>query len=396
MACRQAAGSAQDGAAFVSAILPGATIGILGGGQLGRMTAMAARSLGYRVQVLDPDRSCPASFVVDSCFTAAFNDVNAAAHLARGSDVVTLEIEQIAIASLEEAARYAPVRPDASVLKIVQDRIRQKTWLQTSGFPIGEWRPAMTSSELSAAVEQFRRDCFIKSTAGGYDGRSQIRVQPASGSSADEMWAMLGSQPCVIERALPLDYEISVLVARRPEGDAVVYPPALNHHEAQILDWSAIPASLPKELYNSASDLALQIVQQLHVVGLLVIEMFVLKDGNLLVNELAPRPHNSYHASERACVTSQFEQAVRSICDLPLGDPSVIMPAAISNLLGDVWLGAKPPAFDRALAIPGVRLHLYEKSVPRPGRKMGHLSAIGDSVQQAVDRVLQARNALTR
>ncbi len=380
----------------MSAILPGATIGILGGGQLGRMTAMAARSLGYRVQVLDPDRSCPASFVVDSCFTAAYNDVNAAAHLARGSDVVTLEIEQIAIASLEEAARYAPVRPDASVLKIVQDRMRQKSWLQTNGFPIGEWRSATTSSELSAAVEQFRRECFIKSTSGGYDGRSQIRVQPTSGSSAEKMWASLGSRPCVVERALPLDYEISVLVARRPGGEAVAYPPALNHHEAQILDWSAIPASLPTELYNSASDLARQIVQQLQVVGLLVIEMFVLKDGNLLVNELAPRPHNSYHASERACVTSQFEQAVRSICDLPLGDPAVIKPAAISNLLGDVWLGAKPPAFDRALAIPGVRLHLYEKSVPRPGRKMGHLSAIGDTVQQAVDRVLQARSALAR
>src|SRR5690348_5810117 len=305
------------------------------------MTAMAARSLGYRVQVLDPDRSCPASFVVDSCFTAAFNDVNAAAHLARGSDVVTLEIEQIAIASLEEAARYAPVRPDACVLKIVQDRIRQKTWLETSGFPTGEWRPATTSSELSAAVEQFGRDCFIKSTSGGYDGRSQLRVQPTSASSADEMWAMLGSRPCVIERALPLDYEISVLVARRPAGEAVVYPPALNHHEAQILDWSAIPASVPSEQHNAASDLALQIAQQLQVVGLLVIEMFVLKDGKLLVNELAPRPHNSYHASERACVTSQFEQAVRSICDLPLGDPSVVKPAAISNLLGDVWLGPK-------------------------------------------------------
>ncbi|HEU5234496.1 MAG TPA: 5-(carboxyamino)imidazole ribonucleotide synthase [Terriglobales bacterium] len=380
----------------MSAILPGATIGILGGGQLGRMTAMAARSLGYRVQVLDPDRSCPASFVVDSCFTAAYNDVNAAAHLARGSDVVTLEIEQIAIASLEEAARYAPVRPDAAVLNIVQDRIRQKHWLQTSGFPIGEWRPATTASEITSAVEQFHRDCFIKSTSGGYDGRSQIRVQPANANSAEEMWKLLGSRACVVERALPLDSEISILVARRPGGEATVYPPALNHHENQILDWSAIPASVSSELHKRATDLGLQIAQQLQVVGLVVIEMFVLKDGKLLVNELAPRPHNSYHASERACVTSQFEQAVRSICDLPLGDPSVIKPAAISNLLGDVWLGPKPPAFDRALAIPGVRLHLYEKSVPRPGRKMGHLSAIGDSVQQAVDRVLQARSALNK
>jgi len=379
----------------VSAILPGATIGILGGGQLGRMTAIAARSLGYRVQVLDPDRSCPASFVVDSCFTASFDDAHAAGDLARGSDVVTLEIEQISLASLEEAARHAPVRPDGSVLHIVQDRIRQKTWLQTGGFPAGDWYPATTEVELGAAVEEFGRNCFIKSTSGGYDGRSQIRVQPGKpNQSAEEMWKLLGSGPCVIERALELGYEISVLVARRPHGEVVAYAPALNHHEAQILDWSAVPAPVSPELYQQATDLALQIAQQLQVVGLLVIEMFVLKEGGLLVNELAPRPHNSYHASERACVTSQFEQAVRAVCDLPLGDPAVIKPAAISNLLGDVWLGKRPPAFDRALAIPGVRLHLYEKSVPRPGRKMGHLSAIGDTAQQAVDRVIQARNAL--
>jgi len=379
----------------VSAILPGATIGILGGGQLGRMTAMAARSLGYRVQVLDPDRSCPASFVVDSCFTASFDDVHAAGDLARGSDVVTLEIEQISLSSLEEAARHAPVRPEASVLRVVQDRIRQKSWLQSTGFPVGEWRPATTVQELDAAVQQFGRDCFIKSTSGGYDGRSQIRLQASNpASSGDELWRLLGSKPCVVERALPLEYEISVLVARRPCGEAAVYSPALNHHQDQILDWSAIPASLSADVYKQASDLALQISQQLQVVGLLVIEMFVLKDGHLLVNELAPRPHNSYHASERACVTSQFEQAVRAICDLPLGDVNVIKPAAISNLLGDVWLGPRPPAFDRALAIPGVRLHLYEKSVPRPGRKMGHLSAIGDTAQEAVDRVLKARAAL--
>jgi 5-(carboxyamino)imidazole ribonucleotide synthase len=359
------------------------------------MTAMAARSLGYRVQVLDPDRSCPASFVVDSCFTASFDDAHAAGDLARGSDVVTLEIEQISLASLEEAARHAPVRPEAAVLQVVQDRIRQKTWLQTSGFPIGEWLPATSAQELGAAVQQFGRDCFIKSTSGGYDGRSQIRLHPSTtAASADDVWKSLGSRPCVVERALPLEQEISVLVARRPGGEAVVYPPALNHHEEQILDWSAIPASLPADLSKRASDLALQISQQLEVVGLLVIEMFVLKDDGLLVNELAPRPHNSYHASERACVTSQFEQAVRAVCDLPLGDASVIKPAAISNLLGDVWLGPHAPAFDRALAIPGVRLHLYEKSVPRPGRKMGHLSAIGDTPQQAVDRVLKARGEL--
>jgi len=277
----------------------------------------------------------------------------------------------------------------------VRNRICQKKWLQTSGFPLGDWLPVTSADELAAAIQQFGRDCFIKSASGGYDGRSQIRLQLSDAPAlTDDLWKQLGSRPCVVERALPLEYEISVLVARRPHGEAVVYPPALNRHEEQILDWSAIPASLPAGIFGQATDLGLQIAQQLEVVGLLVVEMFVLKDGRLLVNELAPRPHNSYHASERACITSQFEQAVRAICDLPLGDTSLVKPAAISNLLGDVWLGARPPAFDRALAIPGARLHLYEKSVPRPGRKMGHLSAIGDTVQQAVDRVLQARAAL--
>ena len=230
----------------MSAILPGATIGILGGGQLGRMTAMAARSLGYRVQVLDPDRSCPASFVVDSCFTASFDDAHAAGDLARGSDVVTLEIEQISIASLEEAARHAPVRPGAAVLKVMRNRICQKKWLQTSSFPLGDWLPVMSAKELAAAIQQFGRDCFIKSASGGYDGRSQIRLQASDAPApSDDLWKQLGSRACVVERALPLEYEISVLVARRPRGEAVVYPPALNRHEEQILDWSAIPASLP-------------------------------------------------------------------------------------------------------------------------------------------------------
>src|SRR6185437_16127774 len=198
--------------------------------------------------------------------------------------------------------------------------------------------------------------------------------------SEDELrgaWEALGQGPGIVEQAIDLDREISILVARSPRGEVKVYPAAWNHHEDQILAWSVIPAPLPEALANEARDLASTIADTFSLEGILAVELFVTKDGRLLVNELAPRPHNSYHASERACVTSQFEQAVRSICDLPLGDPSVLKPAAISNLLGDVWLGSKPPAFDRALAIPGVRLHLYEKSVPRPGRKMGHLSAIG-------------------
>jgi len=380
----------------LSAILPGATIGILGGGQLGRMTAMAARSLGYRVQVLDPDPSCPARFVVDSCFSASWDDFHSAADLARGSDVVTLEIEQIPISTMEAAAHHAPVRPAAHVLEIVQDRVRQKQWLAKNGFPVGEFRTVCSAQEMTAAIAAFKRDCFIKSARGGYDGRGQLRIQPDAKDpvTGDSAWKALGERPCVAEKALELDAEISILIARRPGGECVSYDPALNHHENQILAWSAIPAELSASQEKLAHDLGRQLVTQLDLVGLLVVEMFLLKDGKLLVNELAPRPHNSYHASERACVTSQFEQCVRAVCDLPLGDPGVIRPAAIVNLLGDVWLGADAPAFDRALAVPGVRLHLYEKSIPRPGRKMGHLSAVGETAKEAIDRVLKAKASL--
>lgn len=381
-------------------ILPGATIGILGGGQLGRMMAMAARSFGYRIQVLDPDPSCPARFVVDACFEAGWNDVRAAADLARGCDVVTLEIEQIAVAALEAAAKYAPVRPGAAMLHIIQDRIRQKDWLAAQGLPLGDWRAARTAEEFRAAVAAVGGRCFIKSAQGGYDGRSQATLGFAgepTPAEIDAAWQSLGERPVVVEKALDLEKEISVMVARSPRGEVKVYPPAENHHERQILVWSAIPAGIAPGMLEQAQTMARAIADAFALEGLLAVEMFVTRDGRLLVNELAPRPHNSYHASERACTTSQFEQAIRAACNLPLGEVDVVQPAAIVNLLGDVWLeadAATGPRFDRALAVPGVRLHLYEKHTPRPGRKMGHLSATGRTAQEAVEQVQRARAAL--
>jgi len=382
----------------VSAILPGSTIGILGGGQLGRMTAMAARTLGYRVQVMDPDPSCPARFVVDACFEGAWDDARTAANLARGCDVVTLEIEQIAIASLQAAQKYAPVRPGPGLMRMVQDRILQKTWLKDQGFPVGEFRAARTEEELVRAISELGGRCFVKSARGGYDGRSQVKVgfEPTSASSEEvgrETWALLGKAPCVAEKAVDLDQEISVMVARSPRGQIVSFPSASNHHENQILVWSVLPSSIPPELESKAQEMARDLGCQLMLEGLLAVEMFLTRDGALLINELAPRPHNSYHASERACVTSQFEQAVRAICDLPLGDTSILRPAAIANLLGDLWLDHEP-RFDQALEVPGVGLHLYEKSQPRKGRKMGHLSAVGATPEEAVKRVLEAQQLL--
>jgi 5-(carboxyamino)imidazole ribonucleotide synthase len=382
----------------VSAILPGATIGILGGGQLGRMTAMAARSLGYRIQVMDPDPSCPARFVVDACFEGAWDDARAAADLARGCDVVTLEIEQIAIASLEAAEKYAPVRPGKTMMRIIQDRILQKTWLVEHGFPVGEFRTIHSEADLVEAVTALGGRCFVKSARGGYDGRSQVKIGfgEITASAEEESrnaWSLLGQLPSVAEKALDLEKEVSVMVARTPSGELKSYPSAANHHEHQILAWSVIPSSISVGLETRAQEIARRIAEEMQLEGVLAVELFLTRDGRLLVNELAPRPHNSYHASERACVTSQFEQIVRAVCDLPLGDVSVIKPAAIANLLGDLWLD-HAPRFDLALSVPGVGLHLYEKHMPRAGRKMGHLSAVGETPEEAVARVLEAKELL--
>ncbi len=375
----------------MTAIVQGSTIGILGGGQLGRMTAMAARSLGYRVQVMDPDPSCPARFVVDACFVGAWDDAKAAADLARGCDVITLEIEQISIASLEAAARYAPVRPGKEILAMVQDRIRQKNWLRAQGFPVGPYRAVYSEADLCDAMAELGERIYLKRAQGGYDGRGQVKVE--RGSLPGDAWRSLGEQPCVAEQALDLQSEISVMVARNPSGEVVAYPAATNHHEQQILVWSALPSSIPHWLEKRAQELATTMACQLQLEGLLAVEMFVTQGDGLYVNELAPRPHNSYHASERCCVTSQFEQAVRAVCDLPLGDVRIVRPAAIANLLGDLWLNGEP-RFARALAVPEVSLHLYEKHTARAGRKMGHLSATADTAEEAVARVLEARSRL--
>ncbi len=386
----------------MSALLPGATIGIFGGGQLGRMIAMAARGMGYRILVLDPDPGCPARFIVDGCIEAAWDDSRGAAMLARGCDVVTLEIEQISEHSMAAAATFCPVRPGGAMLAVIQDRIEQKNWLRKHGFPVGEFRPVHSFDEVRSAIMELGGKCFCKSATGGYDGRGQGKVGFANESDADAeargAWEALGEGPGVVEKAVELEREISVMVARSPRGEVKVYPAAWNHHEHQILDWSVIPAPIPLDLESRARQIAAEIADTFQLEGLLAVEMFVTESGELLVNELAPRPHNSYHESERACVTSQFEQAVRAVCDLPLGDVDVVQPAAIANLLGDLWLNADGSArevcFDKALAVPGVRLHLYEKLKPRKGRKMGHLSAVGASSEEAVERVLRAKAAL--
>jgi 5-(carboxyamino)imidazole ribonucleotide synthase len=377
-------------------IRPGGLLAILGGGQLGRMTAMAARTMGYHVRVMDPEQRCPASHVVDESIVGRWDDVDAARRLATGADAVTLEIEQIGVDALEQVARIAPLRPGVEPIRIIQDKILQKTWLADAGFPVGPFRVVRSEAELQDAVAALGGRVFLKIGRGGYDGRGQARIgldSAATEESVHAAWQSIGARPAVAEQALDLDFEISVMAARNPSGEVRSYPAARNHHENQILSWSVLPAGIPAELELRAEALAAAIIAKLGIEGLLCVELFVTRQGGLLVNELAPRPHNSYHQSERGCVTSQFEQMVRAVCNLPLGSTELITPAAIVNLLGEVWLNREPD-FAAALAVPGVRLHLYEKHAPRAGRKMGHLSATGSTAEEALDRVLEAKRRL--
>jgi 5-(carboxyamino)imidazole ribonucleotide synthase len=376
----------------VTVIRPGAVIGLLGGGQLGRMTGYAARSLGYDVHVLDPDPACPARAIASRVITAPFGDAAAAADLASGVSVVTLEIEQIGRDALDAVSALVPLRPPASAVLIVQDRLRQRIWLDANSFPLGAWRPVVSAAEAETVVATLGRT-VLKKPVGGYDGRGQARVSRAA--DAAEAWRSLGSGPVLAEQFLDLELELSVLVARREDGQLVSYAPAINHHEAGVLDWSVWPASLPENVTRDAREVAEGIASAMGIVGLLAVEMFVTRDGRLVVNELAPRPHNSYHHTERAASTSQFEQFVRAVCGLPLGSVDVLRPGAIANLLGDLWENGEPD-FDAALTVPDVRLHLYGKTRARPGRKMGHLSAVGSSVEEARSKVLRARDLLAR
>jgi len=368
-------------------VLPGGTIGILGGGQLGRMTAMAALSMGYNVHVLDPDPACAARAVAARLVTARFDDADAAADLARGCDVVTLEIEQIGTDAMNAVAAIVPMRPGPQPIWTIQDRVRQKEWIAAHRFPVGPFRAAHSAADVATAVDSLGA-CIVKAAHGGYDGRGQAHVEAAA--DAERTWSAVGAPRCVVEQRLALDYEVSVLVARRPGGQMAVYPPARNHHARGVLTWSVIPAPIPPAVGREVAEVALGIAEELDIVGLLAVECFVTTDGRVLVNELAPRPHNTYHASERACATSQFEQLVRAVCDLPLGAPTPIGAGAIANLLGDLWVADAPPSPEAALSEPAARLHLYGKREARAGRKMGHLSTVGANADEALRRVCDA------
>ena len=375
----------------VAPILPGATIGVLGSGQLGRMLALAARRMGYRVHTLSPERDSPTGQIADNETIAAYDDVDAVAAFARGVDVVTFEFENIASASAEAAARHAPVRPAGAVLHTTQNRLREKQALAEGGFPVTPFAPIRTATHLAAAADGGCLPGVLKTTGFGYDGKGQRKV--ATRTELAGAMEELGDVECVLEAFVDFACEVSVVAARGVDGSIVDWGVMENAHANHVLDLTLAPARISRTLAQEARQIAHGILEHLDVVGVMCVEMFVTRDGRLLVNEVAPRPHNSGHLTIEASPTSQFEQQLRAVCALPLGATTPQRPAAMANLLGDLWASGEPRWAD-ALAMPGVALHLYGKAAPRAGRKMGHLTVLAESVETAADTVLAARTAL--
>jgi 5-(carboxyamino)imidazole ribonucleotide synthase len=370
---------------------PGSTIGVLGGGQLGRMFAMAARRLGYRVHTLAPDRDTPTGQVADVEICASYDDVDAVRAFASAVDVVTFEFENVSALAAETAAAHAIVRPNGHALLVAQHRLREKTFLRDQGLAVPPFAAVDSDAALERAVASIGVPGVLKTTTFGYDGKGQEKVEAAADAPA--AWARLGRRECIYEVFIELEREISVVGARGVHGEWAAFDPIDNVHSRHILDVSMAPAPVDARLAAEALDAAHAVMDGLDYVGVLCVEFFVTRDGRLLVNEIAPRPHNSGHLTFDACRTSQFEQQVRAICGLPLGSPELLQPAAMANLLGDLW-SAGEPDWAAALAYPSVKLHLYGKSEPRPGRKMGHLTALATSADEARTLVLAARQAL--
>ena len=374
-------------------ILPGATVGVLGSGQLGRMFAIAARRMGYRVHTLSPDQDTPTGQIADVEIQAAYGDLDAVRRFAQGVSVVTFEFENVPAATAEAAAEHAPVRPAGAVLHTTQHRLREKTFLQQAGFPVTPFRKVESAGELTQAVRDLGCPSILKTAGFGYDGKGQARIERAEDAQA--AWESLGRAPAVLEQFIRFEREVSVVAARGADGACADWGVIENRHRHHILDVSTAPAGVPPEVSRRAREIAHQVLQALDVIGVLCTEFFVEPGGGLLINELAPRPHNSGHLTVDASATSQFEQQLRAVCGLPLGSTELLRPAAMANLLGDLW-SAGEPDFAAALASPPVKLHLYGKLEPRPGRKMGHLTALAQDTEAALEAVLRAREALTK
>jgi 5-(carboxyamino)imidazole ribonucleotide synthase len=374
-------------------ILPGAIIGVLGSGQLGRMFAIAARRMGYRVHTLSPDIDTPTGQIADREVTASYEDLDAIRYFARSVSVVTFEFENVAAAAAEAAAEFAPVRPAGSVLHTTQHRLREKSFLRDNGFPVTPFRAVRNEEDLRRASSELGIPGVLKTAGFGYDGKGQRTIRSKDDRAAALQAARSFSEEYIYEAFIDFDREVSVIAARGADGEFAHWGVIENAHRNHILDLSVSPASVPPQVQARAVDIARGVLEKLGVVGVLCVEFFLTKSGDLLVNELAPRPHNSGHLTFDASVTSQFEQQLRAVCGLPLGSTRLMRSAAMANLLGDLWDGGDPN-WKAACGLADVKLHLYGKHEPKRGRKMGHLTALAETPAEAARLALAARDAL--
>ena len=372
-------------------ILPGATLGVLGSGQLGRMFAIAARRMGYRVHTLSPDNDTPTGQVADREVQAQYDDLDKVRDFARHVSVVTFEFENVPAPAAEAAAQFAPVRPAGSVLHVTQHRLREKTFLSGAGFPVTPFVAVHSPAELDAGLARIGCPAVLKTAGWGYDGKGQFKI--GARSQAADAWRAVDTDEAVLEAFVDFEREVSVVGVRGGDGSVVTFPVIENSHRNHILDLSCCPARISDSAAAEAAEITRGVLASLDCVGVLCVEFFVTRDGRLLINELAPRPHNSGHLTIDACTTSQFEQQLRAICRLPLGSTELLRPAAMANLLGDLWQHGEPD-WIAACALADVKLHLYGKLQPRPGRKMGHLTVLAGDSATALARVEQARRAL--
>lgn len=371
-------------------ILPPAMLGMLGGGQLGRFFVIAAHEMGYRVTVLDPDKNSPAGKIADVHLCAAYDNAAALKQMAETCQAITTEFENVPASTLDTLAKSRTVRPSAKAVSIAQHRVLEKQFIRDAGIPVAPFVVVNAASDLPVDGDAIY-PAILKVARFGYDGKGQARV--ANQAQAIAAFDAFKGEQCVLEKMLNLDYEVSVVLARDASGNVAAYPTAENSHLNGILDVSIVPARAPKAIHDQARQLAVKIAEKLEYIGVLAVEFFV-SDGQLLANEMAPRPHNSGHYTIDANVTNQFEQQLRALVGLPLGDSRLHSQAVMVNILGDVWKNGAEPAWDKIFARPELKLHLYGKHEPRAGRKMGHFTVIGPDQETVIVNAIKAREEL--
>lgn len=383
----------KTGAGLPNKILPGSTLGMLGGGQLGRMFTIAARTMGYDVVVLDPDKESPAGKLATKHICANYSDQAALDKMAKSCNAVTTEFENVPASTLEALAATCPVRPGAQAVTITQDRIHEKNFLKDNGFPTAPFAVIHSLQDLEKNISKIGTPAILKVSRFGYDGKGQFSIKAES--DINNAWKTLNGEACVLEQRMPLDIEVSVVLARGLKGEVSTYPVSENIHEEGILDVTVVPARIDKELEKKVCGMAKQIATALDYVGTMAVEFFI-SNGELLVNEIAPRPHNSGHYTLDACVTDQFEQQVRAVCGLPLGDTRLLSPVVMINMLGDIWHHGKAPKWEILLDHPNVKLHLYGKREARPGRKMGHFNVLSSNIDDALSLAVNLKQQLSK